>query len=1041
MLAATTLGVIYNQDKLGGRTIVRVPQGGSDQFSFPANSLISSGTSSTNALVATSSITVDSIQATSTTATSTFAGNIDIVGDLEADQIFLLNTGISLDVIGKVQFEDDIRLVDGSRYIWYVDNTYSDEFVSISSSGVDSRLSIFDTGGSENISLDVSEVTSLRVAKFPDWGGQFVLSTSTTYVSSINATSTTDTSNFAGLVQFSNGFISQASSTHNTSLYLGNILNCDEALETDADGQIVCGTDATGGAGSYDADVVLTDNLSTTMLRASSTGNIWQFPDGFISNSSSTVNAILNVQEHLSASSTVSIADILTVDASATSTFAKGLSVDSLDIGSTASSTFGHGLSVESGAIRVTDLASCTGDVETDANGFLVCGTDDNSGGGGDPNVILRDDLSTLMLQASTSAQVWNFPNGFIASASSTLNSEFNIVEALSASSTVSITGPLTVDDLGSALVLTSTGKLTDYAGTSCTNEFVRSLSVLGVATCASVGSADITDGVVTEADLNIASVPPADNEILTYNSGGTNFDWHTLAELGIQAQDAVLDDLSALGVIADNEFIVGNGAGTYANESGATAVTSLEAGAINVILATEIDSVGELLAITDYETGTGALMFATSPTITTSVILGATGVSITDDADGAITFLGLGGGAFDENLIMNLDDTENEVVFSSGTGVATSTWTSIGGEFELLDIQSTTATSTFGNGLRIENGALALDQLLGCNGDFVLETDGSGNLQCGSDGGGAETNTLETTITGIEDREILLGDGTNSAIFTVIQACAADEKLEFTAGTPDTITCEAISGLVDADISNTLTASLLTVADTEDATTFVGLWSDATGDLAPLTDETLTYVANTGILTATGFTGAIQTAAQTNITSVGTLTALTVSGAFINSAGSLEMPNGTGITIDAAGEIGLDTTDNQLLVADSGNTARVFGRAVDEIWSVTVASTSPAFDSLGLLAIPVELDGYTIVDIRCKTDGTGTPTKVIAIEDAAANTTEDITCAETVTADDGTITNAVYTAEEESYIDFGASGGTQVDTVSISVFGYITAE
>lgn len=43
-----------------------------------------------------------------------------------------------------------------------------------------------------------------------------------------------------------------------------------------------------------------------------------------------------------------------------------------------------------------------------------------------------------------------------------------------------------------------------------------------------------------------------------------------------VQAFNAVLDDLSALSPVADNEFIVGTGAGTYAHESGATARTSL---------------------------------------------------------------------------------------------------------------------------------------------------------------------------------------------------------------------------------------------------------------------------------------------------------------------------------------------------------------------------------------------------------------------------------------------------------------------------------
>jgi len=45
------------------------------------------------------------------------------------------------------------------------------------------------------------------------------------------------------------------------------------------------------------------------------------------------------------------------------------------------------------------------------------------------------------------------------------------------------------------------------------------------------------------------------------------------------QPLDAVLTDIAALSVVADNEFIVGTGAGVYAHESGATARTSIGLG------------------------------------------------------------------------------------------------------------------------------------------------------------------------------------------------------------------------------------------------------------------------------------------------------------------------------------------------------------------------------------------------------------------------------------------------------------------------------
>ncbi len=75
------------------------------------------------------------------------------------------------------------------------------------------------------------------------------------------------------------------------------------------------------------------------------------------------------------------------------------------------------------------------------------------------------------------------------------------------------------------------------------------------------------------------------------------------------------------------------------------------------------------LLGWADDETGTGLLTFATAPTFTTSIDIGAAGVRLSDDGDGAITFLGLGDGS-DEDLTFNLDDTANRVSLSSSTGV-----------------------------------------------------------------------------------------------------------------------------------------------------------------------------------------------------------------------------------------------------------------------------------------------------------------------------------------------------------------------------------
>src|SRR6185503_8035534 len=101
-----------------------------------------------------------------------------------------------------------------------------------------------------------------------------------------------------------------------------------------------------------------------------------------------------------------------------------------------------------------------------------------------------------------------------------------------------------------------------------------------------------------------------------------------------------------------------------------------------------------------------------------------------------------------------------------------------------------------------------------------------------------------------------------------------------------------------------------ITVADTADSSTFVALFNDATGDLAPKTDAGLTYDATTAALTATTFIGAltgnvtgnvsgsaatVTAAAQPAITSVGTLTGLAM-------GGDINLANNLVLNIGAAG-------------------------------------------------------------------------------------------------------------------------------------------
>ncbi len=114
-----------------------------------------------------------------------------------------------------------------------------------------------------------------------------------------------------------------------------------------------------------------------------------------------------------------------------------------------------------------------------------------------------------------------------------------------------------------------------------------------------------------------------------------------------------ILTGATLAGILADNDDMVfeadadNNGSNKFSFTDGAS---------------------GEIASITE----AGLLTVADDIVITGSDLsLGAAGVKLTGDGDGAITFLGMGNG-FDEDFTFNLDDVENTLTLSSSTGLAT---------------------------------------------------------------------------------------------------------------------------------------------------------------------------------------------------------------------------------------------------------------------------------------------------------------------------------------------------------------------------------
>ena len=150
-----------------------------------------------------------------------------------------------------------------------------------------------------------------------------------------------------------------------------------------------------------------------------------------------------------------------------------------------------------------------------------------------------------------------------------------------------------------------------------------------------------------------------------------------------------------------------------------------------------------------------------------------------------------------------------------------------------------------------------------------------------------------------------MVSSNTESGITVAYQD--GDGTLDFTVGTlnQDTTGTAALATQVTISANNTANETIFPV--------FV---DGATGSQGLETDTGFTYNPSTGRLTAAQLSGTLQTAAQTNITSLGTLTALTVDDITINDS---TISDGGDFTIDVGGNITIDADGGNILLKDGG--------------------------------------------------------------------------------------------------------------------------
>ena len=176
-----------------------------------------------------------------------------------------------------------------------------------------------------------------------------------------------------------------------------------------------------------------------------------------------------------------------------------------------------------------------------------------------------------------------------------------------------------------------------------------------------------------------------------------------------------------------------------------------------------------------------GANTFTAKQTMdaTTGVQVGATGVLITSDNDGAITFLGSSDGN-DEDLTINLDDTANTAVVSSSTGV-----TKV--DFSGLDLVTTG---------KIKG---AIDVISDADGRTIDAADAYGSMHFAT---GAGTWTLPSAAAGMS--LCVYSTGANAV---VVDAATGDQIKPTTNATGDSVTNNSTAGsficLVAADATD----------------------------------------------------------------------------------------------------------------------------------------------------------------------------------------------------------------------------------------------
>lgn len=451
------------------------------------------------------------------------------------------------------------------------------------------------------------------------------------------------------------------------------------------------------------------------------------------------------------------------------------------------------------------------------------------------------------------------------------------------------------------------------------------SAAISSDATMTNAGVLTIADNAVDGTDIALASEAAGD---IMY-SDGTN--WVRLAKgsagqvlemnAGATAPEWDTDD-SGAGTTKWNEIADADGAGTVDFAGNDQDITSSEDGGdILTITNTDADQTSDSIVLrlatndtndansvflrgTSDEDGTPLTEFNVAMTGTAgglTMTMGNTGVVVTTDGDGAITFLGASAGA-DEDLTLNLDDTSDHIVFSTSTSATDVDWTSL--DMTIGGNDMTLGSSTAGFKFTSDgDGAITFKGLGdGSSEDLTFNLDDTSNTARASTSTSLNLVDFATNSIGVSVVTEAYDDAGWNGDLTVPTKDAVRDKLESGLGDITTVGDVASGAAFDGTAGTTLTG--------------------ATSGLA------LTAVTNSG---GTGYAVTMTGGASSNSGSAGGT--VTVSGGAGNGAGAGgavtlrggaggATGNGGAITVSGRTPTGGDTNGGAATLSSGGSNA-----------------------------------------------------------------------------------------------------------------------